>query len=475
MTNVRPLLPSVSRTRYFDAVNNQRKRFRIDENTLKPSILQQYGEHLKTAEEDKASLEIPRRIPLGSIETYDINGNPQVTESFGFDSKYLSTQRLRKDEESDEHHHEPYVAHYKNVTDFSKMRGATQSEIFHEYGANELDDVRKIMLLVLEKAPSKLQHLPAFLQQFEGHEDDLYVLFANRFGLGRPKHRDLSYKMRLRCFMEEKAPERVVDIDKLLAHHKGTEVDLFVLLVAKYGPLWREQLQEIYEAYDPEKLPKVDEHIETYKGREQELFKMLNAKFGPVKKYPYEEEFDRNKLSIDSASLSFFDDEFGEHSEAEEAAFEAKQHAVGSKEDWEKHYDESYGYDYYHNMVTGETSWEVPAALGGAAAAPSPAPSPNTGSIDYGSSALPADWEEAHTEDGYLYYHNTVTGEQSWEKPLTASAASAATAEEPLPENWEVAYTEEGYAYYHNAVTGEQSWEKPQADASEELDFGEEY
>ena len=74
-----------------------------------------------------------------------------------------------------------------------------------------------------------------------------------------------------------------------------------------------------------------------------------------------------------------------------------------------------------------------------------------------------------------MYYHNTVTGEQSWEKPLTASAASAATAEEPLPENWEVAYTEEGYAYYHNAVTGEQSWEKPQADASEELDFGEEY
>jgi len=40
-------------------------------------------------------------------------------------------------------------------------------------------------------------------------------------------------------------------------------------------------------------------------------------------------------------------------------------------------------------------------------------------------------WEPCYAEDGAVYYHNTLTGETSWEPPATWAAAPAEPAEEP--------------------------------------------
>lgn len=64
---------------------------------------------------------------------------------------------------------------------------------------------------------------------------------------------------------------------------------------------------------------------------------------------------------------------------------------------------------------------------------------------------LPYGWEEHVTEDGQLFYYNTVTSETSWDLVPSRS----------LPYNWRMCETEEGQVYYYNDETGVSQWEEP--------------
>ncbi|OQR93414.1 hypothetical protein ACHHYP_02546 [Achlya hypogyna] len=84
-----------------------------------------------------------------------------------------------------------------------------------------------------------------------------------------------------------------------------------------------------------------------------------------------------------------------------------KQRAEETANAWDEITD-SYGYVYYTNRVTGQTSWDVPAELlkkraaATAEAAPKPAPAKD-------------EWEELYNPNtGQMYFHNRATGETKW-------------------------------------------------------------
>lgn len=73
------------------------------------------------------------------------------------------------------------------------------------------------------------------------------------------------------------------------------------------------------------------------------------------------------------------------------------------------------------------------------------------------SSLLPRPWIEIMAPDGRPYYHNTETGETTWDRP------------DKKPKKWTEHKTPEGQVYYYNAQNGESVWEKPEdIDAEEE-------
>lgn len=78
-------------------------------------------------------------------------------------------------------------------------------------------------------------------------------------------------------------------------------------------------------------------------------------------------------------------------------------------------------------------------------------------------SKKPADvWLEGRTDDGQIYYYNTITGESHWEKPGVFQGVSTSGHMQGSSGGvWLEAVSPEGYTYYYNTETGESSWEKP--------------
>ncbi|KAF7663194.1 hypothetical protein LDENG_00214820 [Lucifuga dentata] len=75
-------------------------------------------------------------------------------------------------------------------------------------------------------------------------------------------------------------------------------------------------------------------------------------------------------------------------------------------------------------------------------------------------------WVEGKTEDGHIYYYNTLTGESQWEKPESFQGKSPDSTQLGQNESssgtvWTEAVSPDGYTYYYNTETGESSWERP--------------
>ncbi|XP_014833903.1 PREDICTED: WW domain-binding protein 4 [Poecilia mexicana] len=75
-------------------------------------------------------------------------------------------------------------------------------------------------------------------------------------------------------------------------------------------------------------------------------------------------------------------------------------------------------------------------------------------------------WVEGQSDEGHIYYYNTVTGVSQWEKPESFQGGSSASAQSEQSESssgspWMEAVSPDGYTYFYNTNTGESSWEKP--------------
>ena len=79
-------------------------------------------------------------------------------------------------------------------------------------------------------------------------------------------------------------------------------------------------------------------------------------------------------------------------------------------------------------------------------------------------------WEEVYDDYGYVYYYNSKTGESSWDAPGVWNMNDYANEDQSGQSHtavWEEIYDEWNQTtYYHHAVTGESVWERPA-----EMDF----
>uniref|UniRef100_A0A8C5U9F1 Rho GTPase activating protein 27 n=1 Tax=Malurus cyaneus samueli TaxID=2593467 RepID=A0A8C5U9F1_9PASS len=100
------------------------------------------------------------------------------------------------------------------------------------------------------------------------------------------------------------------------------------------------------------------------------------------------------------------------------AASSAPEEPGGSVSDWETHTDTDSGHLFYYNPVTGQTTWDCPFGQDGVSPAASPAPS-----LAH-SPELP-EWEQ-HVDQGsgQTFFYNWVTGETSWDPPAAGDAGS---------------------------------------------------
>eukprot|EP00948_MAST-09A_sp_MAST-9A-sp1_P001186 g1186.t1 len=117
---------------------------------------------------------------------------------------------------------------------------------------------------------------------------------------------------------------------------------------------------------------------------------------------------------------------------ATEAEMKAKK---GGTPAWEEIVDPDTGNTYYHNTVTGESTWDMPEVL---------------------------QWQKVYDEEHEKYYYfNKITGESTWEMPQVLKDLEGNNDEGESPEWREFFDEESGRTYYYNASTDTVTWENP--------------
>lgn len=127
-------------------------------------------------------------------------------------------------------------------------------------------------------------------------------------------------------------------------------------------------------------------------------------------------------------------------------------------EAWEELESED-GLLYYHNLVTGETTWDVPPVLAATVQA-------EVQTIDG------EEWEELEAENGLLYYHSLTKGTVQWTPPAgfvvqevdgdaDASDGHSSDGGRADGDDWDVLSTDSGHEYYYNRATKVTTWERP--------------
>lgn len=122
---------------------------------------------------------------------------------------------------------------------------------------------------------------------------------------------------------------------------------------------------------------------------------------------------------------------------------------MGLPAGWTEHLDPTSGKQFYHNVTSGETSWDRPA-----------------GAANDGTISLPDGWtEHIDAASGNVFYSRAATGETSWDRPTNGSidaGAGAGQEAEALPQGWtEHVDSSSGKAFYYKESTGETCWERP--------------
>lgn len=130
---------------------------------------------------------------------------------------------------------------------------------------------------------------------------------------------------------------------------------------------------------------------------------------------------------------------------------------------WFSVVDPQSGDVYYANEKSGETSWEKPQSLLRLEKSPRTQEEKRLSTNGNGQDDdddLPVGWfAVTDPQSGETYYANE-TGETTWDRPTNADAAGEE--ENSLASGWfAVVDPQSGDVYYANELTGETSWEKP--------------
>lgn len=133
---------------------------------------------------------------------------------------------------------------------------------------------------------------------------------------------------------------------------------------------------------------------------------------------------------------------------------------------FERVLDVNSGAYFYHNLHTGDVSWEAPKILGNESfdEITDKTVSPHDAVTTYRS--LARNWS-THEADGIVYYFDAATEETTWEQPIVLQRLQQAIEErdEMLGPDWqEVQDPNDGTYFFHNIKTNETQWDPPKVD-----------